>query len=98
MSNNLKFIAIYKLSTLKIVAYNSNEKTGEDAIKSESSKVCISVKSINLQVDERQKINTGNGSWFCKADDQDIIYMILTSNFRRLFRYDLSRKTRLCLN
>jgi len=48
MSNSLKFVAIYKLATLKMVTYHSNEKTGEDQIKSESSKVCIQVKSISL--------------------------------------------------
>lgn len=30
MSNSLKFVAIYKLATLKMVTYYSNEKTGED--------------------------------------------------------------------
>ncbi|KAM3142593.1 hypothetical protein pb186bvf_005252 [Paramecium bursaria] len=78
MSNQLKFIAVYKISTLKLVCYQFSDTKEEDQIKNESSKVAIQIKSINLNQEERQKINTNNGSWFCRSDDKDLTYLILT--------------------
>ncbi len=37
------------------------------------------LKNIGLSPEERQKITTSNGSWYCKKDDQDMLYMMLTN-------------------
>ena len=37
------------------------------------------LKSLNLRSEERQKINTGNGCWYCKKDSKGIIYFVLCS-------------------
>jgi hypothetical protein len=41
--------------------------------------VLAQLRAIDLRAEERQKINTGNGSWFCKKDDKDVFYLMLTN-------------------
>jgi hypothetical protein len=47
-TNRLKFVCIYKISTMKIISSGCNEKSGEEQIKNESLKVGNQIKSINL--------------------------------------------------
>lgn len=52
-TNRLKFISIYKFSTVKLVNSACNEKSGEDQLKNESLKVTTQIKSIGLAAQER---------------------------------------------
>ncbi len=77
--SNLKYIVVYRVDSLKIVNSYVLVSAQEDAFKNESNKVCSQIKDINLQSEERQKINTSNGSWFCKTDGFGLAVLILGS-------------------
>lgn len=48
-----------------------------------------------MRAEERQKINTGNGSWFCKKDDKELIYMMLTNgNYPERLVYEAMNELR----
>ncbi|CAD8111882.1 unnamed protein product [Paramecium primaurelia] len=77
MPNSLKYLAIYRHETEKLIASYLIEAGSEEPLKSESSKVCFELKRNQLRIDERQKIDSTNGSWFCKIDDKGLFYLVL---------------------
>lgn len=78
--SSLKFFSFAKSSGDKMIYNAGNEKSMDEAFKAEGLKVMREIKNIGLQFDERQKINTGSGSWFCKIDAKGIIYLVLAAS------------------
>ncbi|CAD8112267.1 unnamed protein product [Paramecium sonneborni] len=77
MPNSLKYLVIYRQDTEKLIASYLIESGSEELFKNESSKVCLELKRNQLRIEERQKVDSANGSWFCKIDDKGLFYLIL---------------------
>jgi len=43
--------------------------------KNEAANLIKKLKMLNLAPDERQKCNTQNGAWFCRADSNGLVFM-----------------------
>lgn len=42
--------------------------------------VLSQLKGLDIRVDERQKIKSAHGCWYCKKDNKEIVYMVLCSS------------------
>ena len=76
---NVKFFSFSKLNSDKPIYFTTNEKHMDSTYQQESQKVTTEVKNLELKQEEHQKINTSNGSWYCRIDKNDIIYLVLTN-------------------
>jgi hypothetical protein len=77
--SNIKYFAFAKVSASVPVYGLVLDKTEEEEIKIEVSKVLTQLKTLEIRVDERQKIKSGYGCWYCKKDHKGIIYLALCS-------------------
>lgn len=77
---SIRFFTIAKSSTSKFIHQASNESHQDSVFEAESKKVLNSLKNLKLAPEERQKISTASGAWFVKSDDQDVSYLVLTTN------------------
>ena len=78
----IRLIAIARLRTATLIHYVNAEKVGlnsdverasGEAQRNEANKVLQQLRGLPLEPEERQKINTGSGSWYCKLDDRNIM-------------------------
>ena len=84
--SNIKYFSFAKASSSVPIYSYCQDKPNEDELKLESTKVfnpskqvLTQLKSLNIRPEERQKINTGNGCWYCKKDSKGIVYFVLCS-------------------
>ncbi|CAD8207162.1 unnamed protein product [Paramecium octaurelia] len=77
MPNSLKYLVVYRHETEKLIASSLLESGSEVTFKNELSKVCQDLKRNQLRIEERQKVDSANGSWFCKIDDKGLLYLVL---------------------
>ncbi|KAL4466763.1 hypothetical protein ABPG74_010360 [Tetrahymena malaccensis] len=88
--SNIKFFSFAKITSDKLIYNAGNEKSMDETYKAEAIKVMREIKNIGLNFDERQKINTGSGSWFCKIDSKNILYLVLcTSSYPERHAYGM---------
>lgn len=90
--SNIKFICLTRMSTQNIIysIINKIDIEEENTVKSESKKVVQQIIHLELSPEERQKIKTQTGNWFCKIDDLGFMYLILSSqNYPERHAYEL---------
>jgi len=75
--NNVKFFTYGGLTSNNLFGCTSLEKAQESNFKTEAQGILAKVKIMELQPDDRQRLNTKNGVWFCKVDNRDIAYLTL---------------------
>ncbi len=88
-SANVRFFAYGRFADNLILGAQAIEKTFEVSsfyllllinllkinYKNEAANLIKKLKMLNLAPDERQKCNTQNGAWFCRADSNGIVFM-----------------------
>lgn len=75
----VKYFCFARFSNCKIIHQVIGDTKNSDSYKSEAQKVLNQLQSIKLAKDERQKINSTEGPWYCIQDDKEIVYLMLTS-------------------
>jgi len=89
-SQNVRFFAYARFADNVILGCQSIEKTFEVNYKNEASNLIKKLKMLNLAPDERQKCNTQNGAWFCRADTNGLVFMALcNANYPERHAYNL---------
>jgi len=77
---HLKFFAIARMSDRAILASECSQKGQEASLVAEAKTILSKVEDIYLKADERQKIRTSNGAWFCTVDQKHISYLVLADS------------------
>jgi hypothetical protein len=89
-SSNVRFFAYGRFGDNLILGAQAIEKTFEINYKNEAANLIKKLKMLNLAPDERQKCNTQNGAWFCRADSNGIVFMALCNpNYPERHAYNL---------
>jgi hypothetical protein len=76
-ASNVRFFSYGRFSDNTVLGAQSLEKTYEANYRNEAANLIKKLKMLNLAPEERQKCNTQNGAWFCRADGNGIVYMAL---------------------
>jgi len=71
-------MVIARISDRTILATECLEKGSEAAYRAEAKTIFGKLEDVYLQPEERQKIRSPNGAWFCTLDTKNICYLILT--------------------
>jgi len=77
---HLKFFAIARMSDRSVLASECSQKGQEASLVAEAKTILSKIEDIYLKANERQKIRTTNGSWFCTVDEKHISYLVLTDS------------------
>jgi len=89
-SQNVRFFAYGRFADNVILGCQAIEKTFEVNYKNEAANLIKKLKMLNLAPDERQKCNTQNGAWFCRADTNGVVFMALcNANYPERHAYNL---------
>jgi len=89
-SSNVRFFAYGRFADNIILGAQAIEKTFEINYKNEAANLIKKLKMLNLAPDERQKCNTQNGAWFCRADSNGLVFMALCNpNYPERHAYNL---------
>jgi len=89
-SSNVRFFAYARFADNVILGAQAIEKTFEINYKNEAANLIKKLKMLNLAPDERQKCNTQNGAWFCRADTNGLVFMALCNpNYPERHAYNL---------
>jgi len=89
-SSNVRFFAYGRFSDNLILGSQAIEKAFEINYKNEAANLIKKLKMLNLAPDERQKCNTQNGAWFCRADSNGLVFMALCdANYPERHAYNL---------
>lgn len=76
----LKFLAIARMSDRQVLASECLQKGAEASFLAEAKTILGKLEEVYLNQDERQKIRSGNGAWFCTCDDRRIHYLVLADS------------------
>jgi len=89
-SSNVRFFAYGRFADNIILGAQAIDKTFEINYKNEAANLIKKLKMLNLAPDERQKCNTQNGAWFCRADSNGLVFMALCNpNYPERHAYNL---------
>jgi vesicle-associated membrane protein 7 len=87
---NVRFFSYGRFADNVILGAHSIEKAFEVNYRNEAANLVKKLKLLNLAPDERQKCNTQNGAWFCRADSSGLVYMALCNpNYPERHAYNL---------
>jgi len=75
---NMKFFAIARISDRTILATECLDKGMEATYRSEAKTIFGKLEDVYLRPEERQKIRSNYGAWFCTLDNKNIVYLALT--------------------
>jgi len=89
-AQNVRFFAYGRFSDNIILGSHAIDKNAETNYRTEAANLIKKLKMLNLAPDERQKCNTQNGAWFCRADSNGIVYMALCNpNYPERHAYNM---------
>eukprot|EP00330_Aristerostoma_sp_ATCC50986_P011150 CAMPEP_0114584510 /NCGR_PEP_ID=MMETSP0125-20121206/8200_1 /TAXON_ID=485358 ORGANISM="Aristerostoma sp., Strain ATCC 50986" /NCGR_SAMPLE_ID=MMETSP0125 /ASSEMBLY_ACC=CAM_ASM_000245 /LENGTH=140 /DNA_ID=CAMNT_0001778953 /DNA_START=73 /DNA_END=495 /DNA_ORIENTATION=+ len=75
----VRFFNHINLSDLSDCGHYAIEKKNETPFKNEAKAIASKLKQMNLRPEERQKVSTPNGSWFCRVDPNEVASLLLTT-------------------
>jgi len=77
MSTNIRFLAFGRFNEDTLITSYSNEPKFSDSFQKEALNILKKLNLLNLKPEERQKIKTANGAWFCRVSPNQIAIIVL---------------------
>ena len=74
---SVRFLAFGRISEESLITTHSNENKYSDNFQREALSILKKLGLLNLKPEERQKIKTANGAWFCRANANQIACLVL---------------------
>jgi len=76
-STNVRFLAFGRFNEDTLITSFSNEPKFSDNFQKEALNILKKLNLLNLRPEERQKIKTANGAWFCRVSQNQIAIIVL---------------------